>query len=285
MSIPAVQALILAGGLGTRMRSAVPKVLHDVLGHPVLWYVIDALRNIDARPVVVTPAANDAFHAVFGDQLVYAVQPEQRGSGHAVQCGMEYVSAEYVLVCNGDDPFPSAEDYREFLDESLAEHAEAAVLAAHMEDAGQLGRVVRSGDGTFVGIVEARDATQGQLAIHEINTGIYLFRSAELRKWLGQMKPNNAQGEYYITDCLSIAVRDGRHVHCRVARGTWEMSGVNDRAELALAAGLLQRRKLDRLYREGVSIDMPETVRIDWDVEIGRDTEIRQGSCLKGNTG
>ncbi|MFZ2413116.1 MAG: bifunctional UDP-N-acetylglucosamine diphosphorylase/glucosamine-1-phosphate N-acetyltransferase GlmU [Candidatus Cryosericum sp.] len=284
MSTPAVQAVILAGGLGTRMKSAVPKVLHDVLGHPVLWYVVVALKSVDAHPVVVTPAANEAFYAAFGDRITYAVQPEQHGSGHAVQCGMEHVSAEYVLVCNGDDPFPSEEDYREFLDEGLAEHAEAAVLAAHMEDAGQLGRVVRNEDGTFVGIVEARDATPGQLAIHEINTGIYLFRSAELRKWLGQMKPNNAQGEYYITDCLSIAVRGDSHVHCRVARGTWEMSGVNDRAELALAASLLQRRKLDRLYREGVSIDMPGTVRIDWDVAIGRDTEIRQGSCLKGST-
>src|SRR5450756_2603311 len=194
MSYPSVQALILAGGLGTRMKSAVPKVLHDVLGHPMLWYVVDALT------IVVTPAANEAFRAAFGDCLTYAVQPEQHGSGHAVQCGMEHVSAEYVLVCNGDDPFPSAEDYREFLDESLAEHAEAAVLAAYLEDAGQLGRVVRTVDGAFVGIVEARDAGPEQLGIHEINSGIYLFRSVELRRWLAQMKPNNAQGEYYITE-------------------------------------------------------------------------------------
>src|SRR5664280_577326 len=224
MSYPAVQALILAGGLGTRMKSAVPKVLHDILGHPMLWYVVDALKDIDAQPVVVTPADNQGFRAAFGDRLTYAVQPEQHGSGHAVQCGMDHVSAEYVMVCNGDDPFPSAEDYREFLDESLAEHADAAVLAACLEEPGQLGRVVRNVDGAFVGIVEARDARAEQLAIHEINTGIYLFRSAELRQWLAQMKPNNAQGEYYITDCLSMAVQNGRHVHCHVARGTWEMS-------------------------------------------------------------
>jgi bifunctional UDP-N-acetylglucosamine pyrophosphorylase/glucosamine-1-phosphate N-acetyltransferase len=284
MSHPAVQALILAGGLGTRMKSVVPKVLHDVLGHPIVWYVVDALKDIDVQPVVVTPADNDGFRATFGDRLTYAVQLEQHGSGHAVQCGMDYVSAEYVLVCNGDDPFAFAEDYREFLDESLAEHADAAVLAAHLEDPGQLGRVVRTVDGAFVGIVEARDAGPEQLGIHEINTGIYLFRSAELRRWLAQMKPNNAQGEYYITDCLSMAVRDGSHVHCHVVRGTWEMSGVNDRVELALATGLLQRRKLDHLCRDGVTVDMPETVRVDWDVVVGRDSEIRQGSCLKGST-
>lgn len=284
MSTPAVQALILAGGLGTRMNSAVPKVLHDVLGHPIVWYVVDALKDIDVKPVVVTPAANDGFRAVFGDRLTYAVQTEQHGSGHAVQCGMGHVSAKYVLVCNGDDPFPSAEDYREFLEQSLTEDAEAAVLAAYLEDAGQLGRVVRTADGAFDGIVEARDATPEQLAIHEINTGIYLFRSAELRRWLARMKRNNAQGEYYITDCLSMAVQGGSHVHCHVARGAWEISGVNDRAELALVAGLLQRRKLDQLYREGVTVDMPGTVRVDWDVVVGRDTEIRQGSCLRGST-
>ena len=229
MSHPAVQALILAGGLGTRMKSAVPKVLHDVLGHPIVLYVVDALKDIDVQPVVVTPANNDGFRSMFGDRLTYVVQPEQHGSGQAVQCGMDHVSAEYVLVCNGDDPFASTEDYREFLDESLAEHADAAVLAAYLEDPDQLGRVVRTPDGAFVGIVEARDAGPEQLGIHEINTGIYLFRSAELRRWLAQMKPNNAHGEYYITDCLSIAVLDGSHVHCHVVRGTWEMSGVNDR--------------------------------------------------------
>ena len=284
MSTPAVQAMILAGGLGTRMKSAVPKVLHDILGHPMLWYVVDALRDIDAQPIVVTPAANEAFHGAFGDCLTYAVQPEQHGSGHAVQCGMDRISSEYVLICNGDDPFPSAEDYREFLDESLGDRSDAAVLAARLEDPGQLGRIVRTVDGAFVGIVEARDATPEQLALHEINTGIYLFRSVELRRWLAEMKPNNAQGEYYITDCLSMAVKGGSSVHCHLARGTWEMSGVNDRVELAMAADLLQRRKLSLLQRAGVTVDMPGTVRVDWDVVVGSDSEIRQGSCLKGRT-
>jgi len=284
MSTPSVQTLILAGGLGTRMKSAVPKVLHDVLGHPMLWYVVDALGDIDPQPIIVTPAANEAFRAAFGDRLTYVVQPEQHGSGHAVQCGMDHVSAEYVLVCNGDDPFPSAEDYREFLDESLVEHADAAVLAAYLENPDKLGRIIRTADSAFAGIVEARDARPEQLGIHEINTGIYLFRSADLRSWLVQMKPNNVQGEYYITDCLAMAVQNGSRVYCHVARDKWELSGVNNRAELALAAGVLQRRKLDHLYREGVTIDMPETVRVDWDVAIGRDSEIRQGSCLKGNT-
>ncbi len=284
MTTPAVQVMILAGGLGTRMKSAVPKVLHDILGHPMLWYVVEALKDLDAQPVVVTPESNDAFRVAFGSRLTYAVQPEQRGSGHAVQCGMEHVFAEYVLICSGDNPVPTAENYREFLDESVAEHAEAAVLTARLEDAGQLGRIVRTQNGAFVGIVEARDARPEQLGIHEINSGIYLFRSAELRRWLGEMKPNNAQGEYYITDCVSMAVQDGSRVHCSVARGAWEMSGVNDRAELMVAASLLQQRKLDHLFRAGVTVDMPGTVRIDWDVVVGRDSEIRQGSCLKGST-
>lgn len=284
MSTPSVQALILAGGLGTRMKSAVPKVLHDVLGHPMLWYVVDALNAIDAQPVVVTPAADEPFRAAFGNRLTYAIQPEQHGSGHAVQCGMDCVSAEYVLVCSGDNPFASAEDYRQFLDDSLSEHADAAVLATHLDHPGRLGRIVRTVHRSFAGIVEERDARPEELDIREVNTGIYLFRSVQLRKWLTLMKPNNAQGEYYITDCLSMAVQDGSRVHCPAARGAWEMSGINDREELALAVGLLQRRKLNQLYQQGVTVDMPGTVRIDWDVTVGRDTEIRQGSCLKGAT-
>lgn len=284
MDYPDVQVLILAGGLGTRMKSAVPKVLHDILGHPMLWYVVEALKDIDVQPVVVTPAANELFRAAFGDRLTYATQPEQLGSGHAVQCGMSHISAEYVLVCNGDDPLPSSEDYREFLDKSLAEHADAAVLTACLENADQLGRVVRAADGTFGRIVEARDAQPEQLGIHEINTGIYVFRSAALRKWLAQMKSTNAQGEYYITDCLSTATQEGSLVYCHAARNVWEMSGVNDRVELALATRLLQRRKMERLLLDGVTVDMPDTVRVDWDVVVGRDTEILQGSCLKGRT-
>jgi bifunctional UDP-N-acetylglucosamine pyrophosphorylase/glucosamine-1-phosphate N-acetyltransferase len=284
MPTQTVQALILAGGLGKRMKSALPKVLHDVLGHPMLWYVADALKNIDARPVVVVPADDERFRVLFGDRLTYAVQPVQHGSGHAVQCGIDSVLAEYVLVCNGDDPFPSAEDYEEFVAGSLSRHADAAVLSARLDDPGQLGRVLRTADGTFRCIVEARDAQAGELDIHEINTGIYLFRTDKLRRWLSDLRPDNAQGELYITDCLAMAAHAKDQVYCHVAHGTWKMSGVNDRAELAMATALLQRRKLESLYHEGVTINMPETVHVDWDVAMGRDSEILQGSCLKGTT-
>lgn len=284
MQTRTVQAMILAGGLGTRMKSALPKVLHDILGHPMLWYVVDALREIDARPVVVTPAADEQFRTIFGDRVAYAVQPAQHGSGHAVQCGIDSITADYVLICNGDNPFPFAADYEEFVAAGLDNNADAAVLAVSLEEPGQLGRIVRAADGSFRGIIEARDAQPEQLGIHEVNTGIYLFRSEALRGWLRALEPNNVQGEYYITDCLSMAVNAGAHVTCHVARDGWKMSGVNDRAELALAAALLQQRKLESLYRDGVTVNMPGTVSIDWDVTVGRDSEILQGSCLKGST-
>jgi bifunctional UDP-N-acetylglucosamine pyrophosphorylase/glucosamine-1-phosphate N-acetyltransferase len=279
-----VQAMILAGGLGTRMKSALPKVLHDILGHPMLWYVVDALKNVDARPTVVTPPADELFHSMFGESVAYAVQPTQRGSGHAVQCGIGSITADYVLICNGDNPFPTAADYDDFVAGSMDDNADAAVLCVTLEEPGQLGRVLRTPDGTFQGIVEARDARPGQLDVHEVNTGIYMFRSDILRTWLAALEPNNAQGEYYITDCLSMAVESRARVHCHVAHAGWEMSGVNDRAELSMASALLQQRKLTSLYREGVTVNMPGTVRIDWDVVVGRDSEILQGSCLKGGT-
>lgn len=284
MAPASIDTLILAGGLGTRMKSSTPKVLHDILGHPMVWYVVEAVKGINDHPVIVTPADNEAFQREFGDQVRYAVQPEQHGSGHAVQCGLEGVTADYVLVCNGDNPFASDEDYREFVNESLARGADAAVFAATLESPGQLGRVLRTSDGTFVRIVEARDARPEELEVHEINTGIYLFRTSKLRGWIARMRPDNVQGEYYITDCLAMAAEDGDTVYCHVSRTPWRMAGVNDRSELMRAAGILQERKMQRLYADGVSIDMPATVRIDWDVSIGRDTEIRQGSCLKGRT-
>ncbi|MHB8072033.1 MAG: bifunctional UDP-N-acetylglucosamine diphosphorylase/glucosamine-1-phosphate N-acetyltransferase GlmU [Candidatus Cryosericum sp.] len=284
MQTPTVQAMILAGGLGTRMKSALPKVLHDILGHPMLWYVVDALKDVDSRPIVVTPAADGQFHSAFGDSIMYAVQSEQHGSGHAVQCGIGSVTAEYVLVCNGDNPVPTAADYGEFVAAGLNSNADAAVLSASLAEPAQLGRVVRAADGSFRGIVEARDAQPEQLNIHEVNTGIYLFRTEKLRGWLSALKPNNAQGEYYITDCLSVAMEAGDEVYCHVAGGTWKMSGVNDRAELALATALLQQCKLDSLYRKGVTINMPGTVSIDWDVVVGSDSEILQGCRLKGDT-
>ncbi len=285
MSSPTtVQVMILAGGLGTRMKSSVPKVLHDILGHPMLWYVVDALHDIDSCPVIITPPQNELFHSAFGEDASYVVQPEQHGSGHAVQCGIGSVKAEYVLVCNGDDPLPTAQDYRAFLDEGLRAHVDASVLTAHVDCPAQLGRVVRRPDGMFEGIVEAKDATPQQLAIQEINTGIYLFRTDLLRKWLAALTADNAQREYYITDCLATAVREQRRVSCHLAEGSWAMSGINDRAELAMATALLQRRKLEELNAEGVTVDLPETVHVDWDVKAERDVEIRQGCWLRGNT-
>ena len=279
-----VQAMILGGGLGTRMKSALPKVLHDVLGHPMVWYVVEAVRGLDASPVLVTPSGNEAFREFFGESVVYAEQPERLGSGHAVRCGIGNVTAEFVLICNGDNPLPSPQDYEEFVDACLAEGATAAVLSADLADPGPLGRIIRDGRGCFTRIVEARDASPAELAIREVNTGIYFFRTQELRRWINELKPENAQGEYYITDCLAMAMRDGVRVECHAARDRWELVGVNDRSELAAATRLLQVRKQEALFAEGVTIDLPGTVRIDWDVTVEADSEIRQGSCLRGRT-
>ena len=279
-----VQAMILGGGLGTRMKSAVPKVLHDVLGHPMVWYVVEAVRGLDASPVLVTPPGNDVFREFFGASVLYAEQPQRLGSGHAVQCGMGSVTAEYVLICNGDNPLPSSEDYEEFVDACLSEGATAGVLSADLADPRSLGRIVRDERGSFIRIVETRDATPAELAVREVNTGIYFFRTEELRRWLAELRPENAQGEYYITDCLSMAMRDGAGVSCHQSRGRWELVGINDRSELAAATKLLQARKQEALFAAGVTIDLPDTVRVDWDVTVEADSEIRQGSCLRGAT-
>ncbi|MDO9099424.1 MAG: bifunctional UDP-N-acetylglucosamine diphosphorylase/glucosamine-1-phosphate N-acetyltransferase GlmU [Caldisericota bacterium] len=284
MSERSMQAVILAGGLGTRMKSRKPKVLHDILGHPMVWYVAHAVSAVDACPILVTPASNEEFAHVFGNEALLVVQSEQLGSGHAARCGLQAVHADYVLICSGDNPIPTSADYAAFTRAFLEARVDAAVLTNRMDNPGHLGRVLRGPDGSLERIVEARDATAAELDINEVNTGIYLFRTGLLRSWLERIKPDNAQGELYLTDCMKLARQDGSKTACFLTESDWEISGVNDRVELAAAARILGKRKLESLQRAGVTINTPQTVRIEWDVEVGDDTEILQGCCLSGNT-
>jgi bifunctional UDP-N-acetylglucosamine pyrophosphorylase / glucosamine-1-phosphate N-acetyltransferase len=273
----------MAGGLGTRMRSAVPKHLHPILGRRMVDWVLEAARPLDPAPLVViaSPESRDTF----GDVLV-AVQERALGTGDAVRSAREAVGtgAESLLVLSGDTPLLTTELLQELVATHRREQAAATVLSFVPEDPRSYGRVVRGPDGTVDAIVEAADATPEQLALEECNSSIYVFRSDLLWPALERLEPHNAQGELYLTDAVRDLVAHGERVVAHVASDPAETEGVNTRVELADAAAALR----DRINREhmlaGVGIADPASTWIEPDVEIEPDAVILPFTILRGST-
>lgn len=279
-------AVVLAAGKGTRMKSRLPKAAHAVCGKPMARYPVDAARELGAeRVVVVVGHEADAVRAAVGDDVEYALQAEQRGTGHAVMQAERAVrEADDVLVLNGDLTLVTAEELRTLLAHHRSTGAAATLLTAELEDPGSYGRVVRRPDGSVDRIVERRDASPEEAAIHEINVGLYCFRAAELRDCLSRLRPDNDQGEYYLTDVVGLLVGDGRRVEAVVAADPRCALGVNDRVELAEAAAIQRERILRRHMLAGVTLIDPLTTYIDANVEVGQDTIIHPMSVLQGKT-
>ena len=276
-------AVVMAGGLGTRMRSATPKHLHPILGRRMVDWVLEAARPLEPSPLVVvaSPESRDAF----GDTLV-AVQEQALGTGDAVRSAREAVAsgADDLLVLSGDTPLLTTELLRGLLETHRREEAAATVLTFVPDDARSYGRVVRGADGTVEAIVEAGDATPEQLAIDECNSSIYLFRSEVLWPALDRLEPHNVQGELYLTDAVRDLVAGGERVVAHVAADPAETEGVNTRVELAAAAAALR----DRINREhmlaGVAIADPLSTWIEPGVEIEADAAIHPFTVLRGTT-
>ena len=208
-------AVVLAAGLGTRMRSRLPKLLHPILGRPMLGYVLDvAVASTGCRPVIVTSPATAATREVFADIADFALQEAPIGTGDAVRAGLTAVpaDADVVLVLNGDVPRMHPELPGALLAERRAAGAAVAITSVETAEPGSLGRVVRDEDGEVSGIVEAKDATDEQLDIAEINAGIYAFDAAWLRQRIGDLRPSPASGELYLTDLVRFAHEDGAGV-------------------------------------------------------------------------
>ena len=273
----------MAGGLGTRMRSATPKHLHPILGRRMVDWVLEAARPLGPEPLVViaSPESRDAF----GDTAV-AVQEQALGTGDAVRSARDAVgeSAEHVLVLSGDTPLLTTALLETLVETHRRERATATVLSFVPEDARSYGRLVRGEDGTISGIVEAGDATPEQLAIEECNSSIYVFRSDLLWPALDRLEPHNAQGELYLTDAVRDLVARGERVVAHVAPDPDETEGVNTRVELAAAAATLR----DRINREhmlaGVAIADPGSTWIEPGVTIEQDAVILPFTVLRGRT-
>jgi bifunctional UDP-N-acetylglucosamine pyrophosphorylase/glucosamine-1-phosphate N-acetyltransferase len=278
-----LEIVVLAAGQGTRMRSKLPKVLHRLAGRPLLAHVLAAARALSPERIhVVVGHAAEAVKATFdtASDVRWVHQAEQLGTGHAVKQALPGVDPRSsVLVLFGDVPLVSPATL-----EACRAHAGEgiAVVTVEMARPASLGRIVRDGDGAIRAIVEARDATAEQLAIREINSGILCAPARHLRELLDAVEPHNAQGEFYLTDVIELAVGRGIPVRSVAAAREEEVSGVNDRAELAALERCFQRREAQRLMRAGVSLMDPARFDVRGEVTAGRDCVIDIDVVLEG---
>ena len=263
----------MAAGLGTRMRSATPKHLHPLLGRRIVDWVIAAARDAGAERIVIVASPEHA-RALRG--LEVAVQERPLGTGDAVRSARAALEgfAGDVLVLNGDVPALTAETLRALVATHRGAGAAGTVLSFGPADARAYGRIVRDGGGRLARIVEAGDATAEELAVREVNSGIYVFRADRLWPALERLEPHNAQGELYVTDTLGLLVGDGEPFAVHVAPDPFEVEGINTRVELAAVAAALRDRINEAHMLAGVTIVDPASTWIDADVEIEPDVTI-----------
>jgi len=280
-------AVILAAGQGTRMKSKLPKVLHPVAGRPMLSYVVKAASTLGAAPIipVIGHGAEQVSEALAEEQLTFALQEEQLGTGHALLCAepsLKDFSGDLLLLC-GDVPLLRVATLRELLEHHRSTQASVTILTAQMIDPTGYGRIIR-GENGVERIVEEKDASSSERQVDEINTGIYVFRAPEAFEFLRGLDNSNAQGEYYLTDIVAAARQAGERVEALLIEVAAEAMGINDRVQLAEAGALMRQRINEGHQRAGVTLVDPATTYIDPEVVIGSDTLIHPGVHLRGKT-
>ena len=280
-------AVILAAGIGKRMQSQRAKVLHEVGGKPMVCHVVDAVRRAAVDRIIIV--AGHQYHqvqATLGNEVEYVLQEEQLGTGHAVLQAAPLLVGEEgtVLVLNGDIPLLTGEEVTSLLEEHNGGRLAASVLSARVDDPAGYGRIVRDEVGELWGIVEDKDADTAQLAINEINVGVYCFDGASLWEELTLLDRQNEQGEYYLTDVVANFRAKARPVGATAARDPQVAKGVNNRVQLAEIACIMQEREVNRLLEAGVTVISPQTTFVECGVEVGQDTVIWPMTFLKGNS-
>ena len=286
-------AVVLAAGLGTRMKSALPKVLHPLCGRPMLAFVLDAWEEAAARagatatrPVVVYSPAVEAIREVVADRADFALQDEPRGTGDAVRAALAAVpdDATEILILSGDVPLISASDLEAVLEARRQDDAAIALATVFAADPAELGRIVRSEFGIVEAIVEFKDADEDQLANNEINSGLYAFDAAWLRRRIESLEPSPTTSELYLTDLVRLAREDGRLVSAVAFEDDGRFDGINDRSQLAAAEWNLRVRRNEEHMRAGVTMRDPSTVYLDWGVTLAPDVTLEPNVILRGAT-
>ena len=287
---PVAAVVILAAGEGKRMKSARSKLLHEVAGHSLLSYAVSAATSLQPEQIVVVVGHGreqvEAHLNQIAPHVTTAVQEQQLGTGHAVQVALERLGnpTGEVVVTYGDVPMLTTETLAALRDEHRRQQAAVTVLTAEVPDPTGYGRILRDADGAVQAIIEHRDADEAQRAIHEINSGIYVFEADTLRTALNELAPTNDQGELYLTDVLGLARRGGRPVASLITDDLWQTEGVNDRIQLAAINAEMNRRILHRWMREGVTILDPATTWVHASVDLAPDVTLLPNTALEGAT-
>ncbi|MCK4502619.1 MAG: bifunctional UDP-N-acetylglucosamine diphosphorylase/glucosamine-1-phosphate N-acetyltransferase GlmU [Desulfuromonadales bacterium] len=280
-------AVILAAGKGTRMKSALPKVLHPICGQPLLYYPLEAAQRAGFKQlkVVVGHGAQQVKETFSDLELTWIEQTDQLGTGHALMCAADSLrgySGPLLLLC-GDVPLLTSETLKKLVKYHSQQQAAVTVLTAQMPNPAGYGRIIRDGE-QILQIVEEKDADEQQRLVSEINTGTYLFDTAFVLEALKGLNKNNAQGEYYLTDVVAAAVKAGKITRALCVDDPTEVMGINDRCQLAEADVLMRWRLNAELMFGGVSMVDPTTVYIDIGIKIGIDTMLHPNVHLRGNT-
>ncbi|MDH7576572.1 MAG: bifunctional UDP-N-acetylglucosamine diphosphorylase/glucosamine-1-phosphate N-acetyltransferase GlmU [Bacillota bacterium] len=281
-----VGAIILAAGQGKRMKSEIPKVLHRIAGAPLICHVLGAVEEAGIKEIiVVTGQGAELVQKTLGAGYRYACQAEPRGTGDAVAKALPLLSPECreVLILCGDTPLLRPQTLLRLIEARRTAGAPVAVLTSNLENPWGYGRILRDEGERVLAIVEETDATPGQKEIKEVNAGTYVFARESLEDTISKLRPENRQGEYYLTDCVGFLCARRQPVNA-VSAPPEEIQGINTREELAAAARLLRRRECSRLMEAGVTILDPETTYPDRGVEVGRDTVIYPFTFIEGKT-
>ncbi|MEE4706958.1 bifunctional UDP-N-acetylglucosamine diphosphorylase/glucosamine-1-phosphate N-acetyltransferase GlmU [Pseudomonas alliivorans] len=274
--------VILAAGQGTRMRSALPKVLHPVAGNSMLGHVIHSARQLSpvGIHVVIGFGAESVREQLAADDLNFVMQDKQLGTGHAVAQALPALTADTVLILYGDVPLIEVETLQRLLQRVTPE--QLGLLTVTLDDPTGYGRIVRDEQGRVSAIVEHKDASEAQRAINEGNTGILAVPGKRLAEWLGRLSNDNAQGEYYLTDVIAMAVNDGLIIATEQPHDVMEVQGANDRRQLSDLERHYQRREARRLMAAGVTLRDPARFDVRGDVSVGRDVMIDINVVLEG---
>jgi bifunctional UDP-N-acetylglucosamine pyrophosphorylase/glucosamine-1-phosphate N-acetyltransferase len=278
--------VILAAGQGKRMYSALPKVLHPIAGKPMLGHVLDTVQKMDStvKPCIVLGHGQEAVKAYLNknhSNFTIAIQAEQKGTGHAVMQALPYLNeGASTLILYGDVPLIQASTLKDLL--RLAQDETLVILTQELENPTGYGRIVRSLEGEVTGIVEEKDASVEVKQVREINTGMMACPTKELLQWLSQIQPNNAQGEYYLTDIVGLAARQGAPIRTMMPQYGFEVEGVNSRVQLAALERTWQTHQAEELLLKGVTLIDPQRIDIRGDFKCSNDVTIDIGCVFEG---
>ncbi len=283
-----IKAVILAAGKGTRMKSeTTPKVLHEIMGKTLLGYVLDNVKNfVSEEFVIVGHHAQEVEDFVKNnyDNAKTVLQSPQLGTGHAVSMvcpSLENYDGLVLILC-GDTPLVREETLKKFVEFHKSNNSDLTVMSTIFENPTNYGRIIREADNSLKCIVEEKDATPEQKAVKEVNAGIYCLNWAKIKSAFGQLKSNNAQGEYYLTDIISWGKEQKLNVNAYILEDSDEIYGINSRLNLAQATKMMNRRNLEKYMINGVTIVDPDSTWISEDTEIGQDTIIYPATYIEG---